>query len=256
MTRRGWLSLFRAGEQDKAPPANRHLALLAEMGIRPAPPPLVKTKAALLQSAAPRARLVFALDATGSRQVTWETCAVPLTDALLTALPGHQLDVALAWYGGGRVTFTGFTSHLGTLRDRAAGVRPKAGRTQFLEILTRCVLQTEGVKVVCLVADTFEESPPLALKLADALKARGTRLLILHDSASQTFGGAEIFAQMAERTGGAVLPFDASALPRMKDLVGAIGVLAVGGTPMLEARQETMPAAKLLLSHLGRGKIR
>ena len=53
----------------------------------------------------PRPRLVFAVDATASREPAW-AAARQVTDALVKALPG-ALDVALAVHGGSRVhTFT------------------------------------------------------------------------------------------------------------------------------------------------------
>ena len=56
-----------------------------------------------------RPRLVFAFDATASREPAWET-ARQVTDALVRALPG-ELDVALAVHGGSRLhTFTEFTA--------------------------------------------------------------------------------------------------------------------------------------------------
>ena len=77
--------------------------------------------AGTVSAEAERPRLVFAVDATGSREHAWRA-ARKLTDAVLKALPG-ELDVALAVHGGGRVhTFTRFTSKPGRLRDMAAGI--------------------------------------------------------------------------------------------------------------------------------------
>jgi len=194
----------------------------------------------------PPARLVFAFDATASREAAWAT-STALTDALLAALPG-QLQVALTVHGGGKVhTFTRFESDANKLRDRAASVRCRAGYTRMLDILAR-VLETEDVGTVVYVGDVFEESERKARKIAAALAARNIRLIILQDAPG--YGETDIFAEMAAITGGAVLPFDASALPRLRDLLSAVAVLAVGGTELLAAKQETMPAARLLLQHL------
>jgi hypothetical protein len=197
----------------------------------------------------PRAKLVFAFDATASREAAWAT-STSLTDTLLGALPG-QLDVALAVHGGSKVhTFTRFESDANKLRDRAAGVRCRAGGTRLLEILAR-VLEYGDVSTVLYIGDVFEESKRAARKLATQLAECNVRLIILHDSPRSSYcADAKIFAEMTAITGGCVLPFDASALPRMQDLLSAVAVLAVGGTQMLAAKQETMPAARLLLQHL------
>jgi hypothetical protein len=196
----------------------------------------------------PRARLVLAFDATASRSAAWAT-STALTNALLAALPG-QLDVALAVHGGNTLhTFTRFEKDARKLCDRVAGVRCQTGETRLLDILAR-VLSTDGVSTVVYVGDVFEESERQARKLAAALADRNIRLIVLQDA--DCIGNFEvgIFAEMTALTGGALLPFDASALPKLRDLFEAVAVLAVGDVTMLAAKQETMPAARLLLQHL------
>src|ERR1700679_1646775 len=95
-----------------------------------------------METGAPsRPRLVFAVDATASREPAWKA-ARQVTDALVKALPG-ELDVALAVHGGSRVhTFTAFTNDAATLRDRAAGVSCAAGLTRLLPILATSLKQS------------------------------------------------------------------------------------------------------------------
>lgn len=81
-----------------------------------------------------RARLVFAFDATASREPVWDT-ARQVTDGLFTALPG-QLDIALAVHGGGWIhTFTGFSSDARVFRDQAASVHCQAGSTALASLM-------------------------------------------------------------------------------------------------------------------------
>jgi hypothetical protein len=200
------------------------------------------------RSPAPRPRLVFAVDATASREPAWDA-AVQLTDVLLRTLPG-ELDIALAAHGGNEVhTFTDFTSDPHALRDPAAGVRCRAGETRLLEILRR-VLELDGVGVVVYIGDMFEESPREARRLADALLLRGTRVIVLHDTSSGDMSAKPVFEMLAQRTGGAVLPFDISALEKVAELLQAVAVLAVDGMEGLQANRETMPATTLLLEHI------
>lgn len=211
-------------------------------------PATVESLTAARKTAAPRPRLVFAVDATSSRQAAWDT-AKRLTDKLLAALPG-ELDVALAVHGGGRVhTFSPFVSDPEMLRKIANGVRCIAGYTRLLDILDRAA-RTDDVRVVVYIGDVFEESERRALRLADLLLAKETRIIILHDADSRDFDEGAVFHAIAERTGGAVLPFNASAIEALGELLQAVAVLAVGGTELLETKQATMPAATLLLEHL------
>ena len=208
--------------------------------------------AALTRAAAPgRPRLVFGFDATASREPAWAT-ARQVTDALVRALPG-ELDVALAVHGGSRLhTFTEFTADPNTLRDRAAAITCVAGHTQLLPILSRS-LSSPGVRVVAYIGDVYEESPARGRKLADELGRRGIRLIVLHDTADWTARrDAELFLDLARRTGGCVLPFDAGASGRLRELLAAIAVFAVGGAELLQDKRGELPGAAILLQHLDR----
>jgi hypothetical protein len=198
-----------------------------------------------------RPRLVFAVDATASREPAW-AAARQATDALVQALPG-ELDVALAVHGGSRVhIFTGFTDDPATLRDRAAGVTCQAGMTRLLPILSAS-LKRPGVRVVVYIGDVFEENLTQGRRLADAMASNGTRLIVLHDTADPAARrDAELFWDLAKRTGGCVLPFDASAPGRLRDQLGAVAAYAVGGEELLEARRDELPGAVALLEQLDR----
>jgi hypothetical protein len=196
-----------------------------------------------------RPRLVFGFDATVSREPAW-AAARDVTDALVRALPG-ELDVALAVHGGSRLhTFTEFTANPATLRDRAASIRCMSGRTQMLSILARAIA-APGVRVVTYIGDVFEESPVRGRKLADAMGQRGIKLFVLHDVADwNARRDGELFLDLARRTGGCVLPFDANAPDRLRELLAAVAVYAVGGEALLEQQRRGSPGAALLLSHL------
>jgi hypothetical protein len=236
-----WLTIF--GRTETAPlpaPSGTGVSLPAPITARN-----IKNQVRAAEAAeAKRGRLVFAVDATYSRQASWEA-AKRLTDSLFEALPG-SLAVALAVHGGGTVhTFTKFTSNPAELRDRAADVVCEAGGTRLLEILSR-VLKTPRVGVVVYIGDCFEESDQEARWVADALVLHGTRVIILHEGPPP-----DAFAVIAERTGGALLPFDPAALAQLRELLQAVSVLAVGDVQLLEAKAADLPAATLLLEHLG-----
>jgi hypothetical protein len=263
------LSIFRKGrevattETPELRPASSGLDIFLSGPARvPAP---VVAPARVIGRSQP-ARLVFAFDATASRSEAWET-SKQLTDVLFTALPG-QLDVALAAFGGGELhTFTPFLSDARKLRKVAAGVECISGRTMLLSILWR-VLAADQCDVVVFIGDSFEESGSEAVRIADALKEKGTRVIFLFDRAWRDavgvpspatpslhgfFDPAEtVFADIAARTGGDVLPFNSSSVSKLRELLGAVAVLAVGGVELLE--QQASPGATLLLEHLGISK--
>jgi hypothetical protein len=197
-----------------------------------------------------RPRLVFAIDATASREPAWEV-AKATTDALFGALPG-KLDVALAVHGGSRVKlFTAFTAQPDTLRDAAASVSCEAGNTRLVEVMERC-RDADDVRVLVYIGDVFEERLADAESAAGALRLRGTRVIILHDreQAPQLDASGEAFQTIARITEGAVLPFEASSTAKLRELLEAIATLAVGGVKLLERRRRELPAAGLLLKQL------
>jgi hypothetical protein len=198
-----------------------------------------------------RPRLILGVDATASREPAW-AAARQVTDALVKALP-NALDVALAVHGGSRVhTFTPFTSDANTLRDHAAGVTCAAGLTRLLPILSASLKQPR-VRVVIYIGDVFEENVPHGRRLADAMGRQGTRLIVLHDTADPAaHQHAEVFWGLAKRTGGCVLPFNASSSARLRELLSAIAVYAVGGEKLLRERRHDLPGAVVLLDHLGK----
>ena len=82
---------------------------------------------------------------------------------------------------------------------------------------------------------------------------KGMKLIVLHDVADwNARRDGEIFLDLARRTGGCVLPFDANAPHRLRELLAAVAVYAVGGEALLEERRGEMPGAVVLLRHLGR----
>ena len=198
-----------------------------------------------------RPRLVFGFDATASREPAWAT-ARQVTDALVRALPG-ELDVALAVHGGSHLhTFTEFTADPNRLRDRAAGMVCRAGMTRLLPILQRS-LASPGVRVVIYIGDVFEELPARGRKVADEMGRRGMRLIVLHDTADwMARRDAELFLDLARRTGGCVLPFDANAPERLREILGAAAAYAVGGAALLRQRRDA--GALMLLKQLGEGR--
>lgn len=242
-------------EPENEPPRSQSVSLLGQLRevassvgalLSRAPVPIAAQRAAW----AGRARLVFGFDATASREPAWDV-ARQVTDALVRALPG-ELDVALAVHGGSRLhTFTEFTADPNLLRDRAAAIACRAGFTQLLPLLSRSLAEP-GVRVVTYIGDVYEESPARGRKLADELGARGVKLIVLHDTAHWTARrDAELFLDLARRTGGCVLPFDASAPGRLRDLLAAIAVFAVGGAELLQDKRDELPGASLLLGYLG-----
>ncbi len=223
--------------------------------IRQAKPPTSQPTSADMRRAAldsGRPRLLLAVDATASREAAWNT-AREVTDTLFKAIP-DALDVGLSVHGGGQVhTWTEFSADPTPLRRKAAGIRCMAGQTRLVAMLDRA-RAVERLKVVAYVGDVFEESLPQAVTAATALRLKGSRVVILHDTADPLAGtSAADFHAIADASGGCVLPFDACSPAKLRELLEALAVLAVGGVKLLREKRKALPGAIMLLGHLGEG---
>jgi hypothetical protein len=254
---KGGIPTYRAASENaSAATATRPIVAPPPKTVGSVAPPPLRTMAPPALGARPgpvgkRPRLTLGVDSTSSRAAAWEA-SQRVMGALFTALPG-ELDVNLAVHGGGRLhTYTPFMPDADLLRPIAARIRCQAGYTKLCDIFER-VLKSERVRVVVYVGDVFEEQRSKAIRLAKALLLNETRVIILHDSIGDEHDG-EVFGTIAAITGGAVLPFNMSALDQLGELLQAVSVLAVGGTELLETKQATMPAAPLLLERLADSK--
>ncbi len=218
-------------------------------GERPARDSLVA--AALTPTRRPR--LIFAFDATASREPAWDV-ARQVTDSLFRMVPG-ELDVALAVHGAGTVhTFTPFSPDPHSLRDAAASVQCQAGMTALVELMDQ-VLEKPAVKVMLYIGDCFEESREAAYARADSFKARGIKAIMLHDSTTGDAEARSVFDEIARRTGGVCVDLHgaggtAGSAGELRELLEAVAVLATGGIKLLEQKKAGLPGAQRLLPYL------
>ena len=200
-----------------------------------------------------RPRLLFAMDATASREACW-TIAKEITGAMFESVPG-ELDVALAYHSGGRLQeMTPFSSEAKAFLDKVQAVRCSAGRTALNEILDQAA-QASRIKALIYIGDCFEEDPTEAVELAQQLKLKGVRCFIFHDTSSQAQGydtraARTAFEQITRITGGAILPFDETSPDLVKELLSAIALYAAQGIKALEQKTKLLPAARLLLKQM------
>jgi hypothetical protein len=200
-----------------------------------------------------RPRLLFAMDATASREACWNV-AKEITGAMFEAVPG-ELDVALAYHSGGRLQeMTPFSSEARAFLDKVQAVRCSAGRTALNEILDQAT-QTPRLKALIYIGDCFEENSQEAIEIAQQLKLKGVRCFISHDSSSQAQGydtkaALTVFEQITRITGGAILPFDETSPDLVKELLSAIALYAAQGIKALQKQTKLLPAARLLLEQM------
>jgi hypothetical protein len=217
-------------------------AFLARLARTPAPAPSGR-----------RGRLIFALDATASREPTWDrACQLQGEMFEATAALGG-LDVQLVFYRGfGECRASAWLSDARALRDRMTAVRCRGGQTQIGRVLGHALAETRAEKVgaVVLVGDAFEEDPDAVCHKAGELGLQGVPVFLFHEGGDPV--ARRIFEQIARLTGGAYCPFDAGSARQLRELLGAVAAYAAGGLRALEDRGRRQGGeAQRLLARLG-----
>jgi hypothetical protein len=194
-------------------------------------------------------RLLFAVDATASRQAGWDLASHLQTEMFQAAAGLGGLEVSLAyWRGFGEFAATPFVADATTLARRMAEVTCLGGRTQLERALRHAVDQAARARLhaLVLVGDAVEEDVDALCHLAGQLGVRGTPVFAFQDGADAQAGA--VMRQLAKLSGGAHAPFGAGSAAALRDLLRAVGAFAAGGRAAL-ARLGT-PGARALLAQL------
>ncbi|MBC7950818.1 MAG: VWA domain-containing protein [Rhodospirillaceae bacterium] len=209
---------------DKLPSANGRAEIDAFLN---------KVAAAPVTSQAGRGRLVFALDATASREATWRQ-AQSLHAEMFQAAGVGGLDVQLVYYRGmGECKAGPWSGNPDKLLALLGKVACLGGETQIGKVLRHVLDETRKAKVHALVfvGDCMEEDVDQLCTLAGEMGVLGVPAFLFHEG--QDPAAARAFAQMAKLSGGACCRFDASAPDQLRDLLRAVAVFASGGRKAL-----------------------
>jgi hypothetical protein len=194
-----------------------------------------------LKSPAPRpsagyGRLIFALDATASRQPTWDM-ACRVTGEMFeatTAIGG--LEIQLGFYRGFSECKTSrWVTTASELHQLMRSVSCIGGHTQIARVLDHAIRESQSRKIGALVfcGDCMEEQVDHLCQLAGELGRLGVPIFMFHEGRDPSAGAA--FKQIASLSGGAYVPFDLTSAERLKVLLGAVAVYAAGGRQALES---------------------
>jgi hypothetical protein len=177
-----------------------------------------------------RGRLIFALDATASREPTWDrACRIQGEMFEATAALGG-LDVRLVFYRGfDECKASRWMQNAAELHRAMRAVSCIGGETQIERVLEHAIAETKKQRVhaLVLVGDAMEENVDRLCKLAGALGLLGTPVFIFHEGGDAVAAAA--FRQIAKLSHGAYLSFDLASADRLKELLAAVAVYAAGG---------------------------
>jgi len=201
-----------------------------------------------------KGRLIFAIDATMSRQPTWDRAAEIQTDMFEVAQGVGGLAVQLVYFRGIReFKASEWTTSPSALAERMRGVSCSSGATQLRRVLAHAAAEARRTKVGALVyiGDCFEESPDAAATEAAKLALLGIPAFMFHEGHDPT--AAAVFGEIARLTHGVYARFDAGAARQLRDLLTAAAVYATGGGLALKNYGDKVGGEVLRLSR-GMGK--
>jgi hypothetical protein len=200
-----------------------------------------------------RGRLIFALDATMSRQPTWDLAQAIQGEMFRTTAAQGGLEVQLVYFRGfNECRASRFVSQgdgLGVLMGRIAC---QGGHTQIGRVLRHALSETGARRVGAMVyiGDAMEEKIDSLAATAGELGLLGLKAFMFQEGSDARAESA--FREIARLTGGAYAAFDLSAPARLAELLGAAAAYAAGGMFELEKRAgQGENAARLLLSQMG-----
>jgi hypothetical protein len=210
-----------------------------------------------------RGRLIFAIDATASREALWDLSCQLQSQMFEEAAKIGGLDIQLVYYRGeNEVRSSAWTSDSYELARRMRGIRCEAGQTQITQVLRHIRKENERQKVnaAVFVGDACEEKPGDLYDSASGLETpvfwfqEGDGLAvnvnqrggIVFNHPPQTV--EKIFRELARLSGGAYAKFDAGAAAQLAELLRCIAAFACGGlTALADLRSQS---AHELLSQL------
>jgi hypothetical protein len=199
-----------------------------------------------------RGRLVFAMDATASREPSWDrACQVQGQMFLETAALGG-LDVQLVYYRGfDECRASRWVDNPGDLVRLMTGVFCLAGQTKVRRVLQHVVRETDKKRVAALVfvGDCFEENLDEVGQIAGELGLKGVRGFFFQEGHNPEAERA--FRHLAKLTDGAHCRFDANSPQQLRDLLGAVAAYAAGGRQALaDLSQRSSREVRLLASQV------
>jgi hypothetical protein len=187
-----------------------------------------------------RGRLIFALDATASREPTWDHASHLQGEMFRETANLGGLEIQLCYYRGfGEFHASTWLNNPDQLLRQMTGVHCLAGHTQIYKLLKHAIREAqsatkEGRKIsaVVFIGDCVEEDIDQLGHSAGKLGLMGIPVFIFHEGHDPI--AANAFQNIARLSGGAYCPFDAGSARQLRDLLGAVAVYVAGGQKALE----------------------
>ena len=179
-----------------------------------------------------RGRLIFALDATASRQPSWDT-ACALQAQMFDEVATIGIDVQLVYFRGSECQASSWVSNARALAALMEKIDCRTGYTQIGKVLAHTQREHDRQKVRALVfvGDAIEEKATDLYRLSDELARRIIPCFMFQEGDDPE--AMRAFKEIARLTKGAYCRFSPGAASELAELLRAVAAYAAGGVQAL-----------------------
>ena len=196
-------------------------------------------------------RLVFALDATMSRQPTWDMACTLQADMFREAAALGSLDIRLVYYRGfNECRASKWISDSAELARLMSKIECRGGNTQISRVLSEARREAvaSGVRAVVFVGDAMEEHVDELCAKAGELGLLKVPVFMFQEGHDPT--AEQAFREIARLSGGAWCRFDPGAAAQLRELLRAVAAYAAGGREALKRLSVRETSAARLLAQI------
>jgi len=182
-------------------------------------------------------RMIFAMDATGSREPTWEMASKLHRE--MGAVLG-DLTLQLVFFRGAECKASGWVTGGQRLAELMNKVRCSSGYTQIGRVLRRAIEAgcEHAIRALVYVGDCCEEDGEELFALAEQLKRQRIPIFLFHEGYDSI--AEPIFRGLAKITGGIYASFDAGSAEQLRKLLTGAAEYAAGKHQSIGALRNTL----------------
>jgi hypothetical protein len=214
---------------------------------------LAQVRSAPAPSAPGNGRLIFAMDATMSRQPTWDMALQVQAEMFNAVKAVGGLDVKLVFFRGfDECRASRWVSDATALARLMTSVECRGGFTQIRKVLKHALGEASKGKVSALVyvGDAMEESVDELAHLAGQLGLLSIPVFLFQEGHDLQVQAA--FREIARLTRGATCRFGPGSAAQLRELLEAVAVYAAGGRAALQDYAKGRAGPTLLLEQMSK----
>jgi hypothetical protein len=203
-------------------------------------------------TAGKRGRLIFSLDATMSRQPTWDQACTLQADMFREAASIGGLDIQLVYFRGlNECRASGWVAGGDKLGELMSRIDCRGGHTQIGKVLSHARKEhaRQRVQALVFVGDAMEEKIDDLSAAAGELGLLGVPVFMFQEGGDPVAETA--YREIARLSRGAYCHFDTGSAQQLAELLRAVAAYAAGGLKALaDLSARKAGGARLLLAQL------